>query len=205
MGIGEVNKMESNFFANEFTNYWNEKGHKLIRLNKKDRYESMYGMLSNCKTIGDIENEVCSMTARKESTRRVMVGFLRYLGRKKGKDFSTMLADKKFYNYPFERQLEIAKFLHKPRTATEIEKRFDITRETRKKDLQALDEGIEVLGEYIGLEKIREGRKTYYKTSVHPVFLPLNLTEVYALTKYLPELLQRDIQSLKLQQHVLIS
>ena len=86
MGIGEVNKMESNFFANEFTNYWNEKGHKLIRLNKKDRYESMYGMLSNCKTIGDIENEVCSMTARKESTRRVMVDFLRYLGRKKGKD-----------------------------------------------------------------------------------------------------------------------
>ena len=88
-----------------------------MKNNPTRSFEEISGKLAECHSIGDIEEYVCSMAARRESTRRIIVDFLQYLSRKTGKNFSTILSDKRFYDYPFERQLEIAKYLQEPRTA----------------------------------------------------------------------------------------
>jgi len=54
-----------------------------------------------------------------------------------------------------------------------------------------LEEGIHVLGSEIEIKKTSERRKVYYKSTVHPIFLPLNLTEVYAMTTYLDQTLNK--------------
>jgi len=54
-----------------------------------------------------------------------------------------------------------------------------------RNDLQELEEGITIMGATVQIRKEKKGRSYYYRTTLHPVFLPLNLTEVYALTVYL--------------------
>lgn len=120
------------------------------------------------------------LKSRRETTRKTVVRFYDFIGRPE-----SPLYEKQFYDYPFERQLEIAKYLHEPRSASEISEHFDIDDRTRREDLLALENGITVLGSTIQIRKERRGRRYYYRTTMHPIFLPLNLTEVYALTVYL--------------------
>ena len=176
-------------FASEFESYWGKKGRLLNTYNPERLKNNLIEMLLDCEDITDIENKVCSRRSKKETVRKIIVDFLDYLGEKQKTDFNTTLKNKKFYDYPFERQLEIAKYLHTPHTAKEIEEKFDINKETRKNDIQALRAGIEILGATVKIEEERKGRKIFYRTSMNPVFLPLNLTEVYALTVYMPQLL----------------
>ena len=179
-------------FASEFELYWEKKGRFLNIYNLERTKTNLMEMLSVCESDKDIEKKVCSLRSKKETTRKIMVDFLENLGEKKKEAFTTNLKNMRFYDYPFERQLEIAKYLHTPHTAKEIEEKFTINKETRKKDIQALRDGIEILGATVKIEEERKGRKIYYRTSMNPVFLPLNLTEVYALTVYMPQLLGVD-------------
>lgn len=55
-----------------------------------------------------------------------------------------------------------------------------------------MEDGITALGATIRIQKEKKGRKYYYRTTMHPIFLPLNLTEVYALTVYLERALKDD-------------
>ena len=48
------------------------------------------------------------------------------------------------------------------------------------------------MGARISIHKERRHGEVYYKSTLHPVFLPLNLTEVYALTTYLEQKLDPD-------------
>lgn len=169
----------------EFKDFWKNRGRYLWPVNAERTRNNILRRLKACSSIRDIDFYVCSLRSRKETNRRIMVAFFDYLEEKTGEKIRSTLYDKRFFDYPFERQLEIAKFLHEPHTPTEIEERFDIDERTRRKDLTALEDGIEVLGSTIRVEKTREHGKDYYKSTVHPVFLPLNLTEVYALTVYL--------------------
>lgn len=172
-------------YSIEFKDFWNNQGKYLWPANADRTRNNIARKLKACSSIRDIDFYVCSLRSRKETNRRIMVAFFEYLGEKTGEKIKSTLYDKRFYDYPFERQLEIAKYLHEPHTPSEIEERFDIDERTRRKDLTALEDGIEVLGSMIRVEKTREHGKDYYKSTVHPVFLPLNLTEVYALTVYL--------------------
>lgn len=172
-------------FAKLFEEFWNEKGQYLGVNNPNRTFEDIRNRLSECKSVLDIDNYVRTLQSRKETNRKIMVAFFDYLEEKSGKKINSALSEKRFYDYPFERQLEIAKYLHEPHTPTEIEEQFEIDERTRRKDLAALEDGIEVLGSTIKVEKTRENRRDCYKTTVHPIFLPLNLTEVYALTAYL--------------------
>lgn len=174
-------------YSELFNEYWDHKGQYLGLNNPERTRKDISRRLANCKSVIDIDNYICMLRSRKETNRKIMVEFFDYLEETTGQKINSVLYKKKFYDYPFERQLEIAKFLHRPRTAAEIEERFDIDSRTRRKDLNALEDGIEVLGSTIRVEKTREGRRDYYKTTVHPIFLPLNLTEVYALTVYLDQ------------------
>ena len=169
----------------EFKDFWKNQGRYLWPANAGRTRNNILRRLKACRSIRDIDLYVCSLRSRKETNRRIMVAFFDYLEEKTGEKIRSTLYDKRFFDYPFERQLEIAKYLHEPHTPTEIEERFDIDERTRRKDLTALEDGIEVLGSTIRVEKSREYGKDYYKSTVHPVFLPLNLTEVYALTVYL--------------------
>ena len=92
---------------------------------------------------------------------------------------------------PTERRLKMARFLHQPRSVDELVSHFFQSDRTIRKDLAAMEEGISFMGQRIQIRKTREGGKIRYQSTLHPVFLPLNLTEVYALTAGLLAIIPR--------------
>lgn len=95
---------------------------------------------------------------------------------------------------PLIRQIEILKLLHgKKMTTAEIAEWFrpgcdQSFIRTVQRDLVALRDGINVLGTTIRIEETTEGHSLKsYQSTVHPVFLALNLTELTALLKLLEE------------------
>src|SRR5699024_9995148 len=84
------------------------------------------------------------------------------------------------YMDTYERRLKMLKFLHDdPKTHEEIAAHFGVSRETVHNDLQLLQSG-----EYYFLDyemKIElDQRQNTYDSTIHPIFLPLNLSEVHA-------------------------
>lgn len=168
----------------QFDDFWKAEG-QYLGVNNAERLKA--NLIETVDTLGDsckLDDYVCSLRNGRESTRVIIVKFYDYL-KNSGIMIDSVLYEKCFYDYPFERQLEIAKFLHTPHSTKEIQDRFDIEARTVRKDLQELEEGITVLGATIRIEKEKKGRSYFYKSTLHPVFLPLNLTEVYALTVFL--------------------
>lgn len=174
----------------DFDDFWKKKG-QYFRINNAERFRrNLSNMIDELKDSGNLDDYVCSLKKGREATRKVVVAFYQYLMEDGETDIQSNLYTKHFYDYPFERQLEIAKFLHEEKTPAEIQEHFDIDERTMRKDLQELEEGITVLGSTIQIQKEKHGRKYYYRTTLHPVFLPLNLTEVYAFTVYLDRVIQ---------------
>lgn len=182
-------------YAKEFQQFWDEKSQYLGLNNLERTRKDISYALESCESVFDIDEYVCRASSRKETNRKIIVTFFDYLEKKSGEKVKTILREKRFYDYPFERQLEIAKFLHEPHTLNEIEERFDISPETRRNDVRALEDGIEVLGATIRIKEVRNKGKVLYKSTMHPVFLPLNLTEIYALTTYLDKVLDSTDQN----------
>ena len=174
-----------------FDEFWNRSRYSLSVNNPARFHDNLSAKMAEFHDIVEIDDYVENLRTAKESTRRIVVRFYNYL-EEKGyvRNIESSLFDKRFYDYPFERQLEILKYLHEPRTKADIIERFDIDRRTVDADLQQLEEGIEVLGSTIQVAKEKQGRMIYYKTTVHPVFLPLTLTETYALTVYLDRVIK---------------
>ncbi len=93
---------------------------------------------------------------------------------------------------PLFRRLEILKLLHgrSMRTA-EIAEHFkpgcdDSFIRTIQSDLAALRDGIDVFGTTVKVEDVTESHSIKsYKSTVHPLFLALNLTELFALLRLL--------------------
>lgn len=186
-------KMSVKLSGELFESFWDKKGRYRLKENAERFRENLEKKIEELGTVDALDDYVCGLGTGRESTRQVVVEFYKYLlDEGKCKELDSCLFEKKFYDYPFERQLEIAKFLHEPKTPKEIEEKFDIDERTRRKDLQALEEGISVLGSTIQIKKEKKGRSYYYKTTLHPIFLPLNLTEVYALTVYLERVIPHD-------------
>ena len=170
----------------QFEEYWQKKG-RLLRIKNAERfYQNLADKIEEYGTTSDLDEYVVTLRKGKEITRKVVVDFYYYLEKytSVGKPDSN-LYDIHFYDYPFERQLEIAKYLHTERTTSEIQEHFNIDARTVRSDLQELEEGITIMGTTVQISKDKRGRSYYYRTTLHPVFLPLNLTEVYALTVYL--------------------
>ncbi|KNZ68173.1 hypothetical protein Tfer_3292 [Thermincola ferriacetica] len=81
-----------------------------------------------------------------------------------------------------ERMIEILKYLHEgPKTREEISAYFSITERTLSDYLNELQRGDYSFLGYSMKINLKRGENTYDST-IHPVFLPLNLSEVYALT-----------------------
>lgn len=178
-------------YAEEFIRYWETQGRYLPIDNPSRTRNNILKWLEECNSIEDIDEYVClNLKQGKERTRRIILDFYSFLEKENDFHIESALTEKRFYDDPIERQLMIARFLHKPHSIQEIEEEFGIKGETRKKDLQSLREGIEFLGSKIQIEETRQSGELKYKSTVHPIFLPLNLTEAYALTVYVPHLLR---------------
>lgn len=82
----------------------------------------------------------------------------------------------------YERMIKILKYLHEgSKTQEEIAEHFDISTTSVKDDLRELQNGDYSFFDY--KMQIDLNRKTNtYDSTIHPIFLPLNLSEVYALT-----------------------
>ncbi|NLZ51826.1 MAG: hypothetical protein GX892_01530 [Thermoanaerobacteraceae bacterium] len=109
-------------------------------------------------------------------------GFCRFLQQEEGIVIEASVFSAEIIDDPAERRIRIACFLHEPKEMKEIVSHFFASERTIRKDLAALRDGITFMGQRIQIEKVREGRKIRYKSTLHPIFLPLNLTEVYILT-----------------------
>lgn len=187
----------------QFENYCKKRG-KYLGVNNKNRFFNTLG--EKIEEVGDsdkLDEYVRTLKKGREMNRKVVVEFYNFIVDEYGlKKPESDLYNKKYYEYPFERQLEIAKYLHIERTAKEIIQEFEIDERTMRKDLQELENGITVLGSKIQIKKEKKGRKYYYKTTLHPVFLPLNLTEVYALTVYLDRVIDEKDPNAKIIKNI---
>ena len=166
--------------VNQFEEFWKGKAKYLQLRNPKRYHDRLCRKIDKLGESEKLDEYVLTLKTTQKTTRDIVVSFYDFIGHP-----DSSLYEKRFYDYPFERQLEIAKYLHTPRSASEISEHFSINARTRRADLQALEDGITVLGSTIRIQKEKKGRKYYYRTTMHPIFLPLNLTEVYALTVYL--------------------
>ena len=91
-------------------------------------------------------------------------------------------------NYePFERRIEIIKLLHGKKMRTgELAEHFGVDDRTIRADIDSLRIGMDVLGVKIRIESKHEGsQKHYYISTVHPIIMALNLSELFALLKLL--------------------
>lgn len=163
----------------DFERFWEAKG-RFLKINNKQRlFENLKNKIAGLRGTEALDEHVGGLRSGKESSRQLVVAFYKYLGMQPS---DSPLFGKKFYDYPFERQLEIAKFLHEPKTLREIREHFSIDERTLRADLRQLEEGLSILGSTVKIESSKAGRRRYYRSTLHPIFLPLNLTEVYALT-----------------------
>jgi hypothetical protein len=102
--------------------------------------------------------------------------------------------NEKYQRKPLFRQIEIVKLLQgrKMRTS-EIAEHFrpgcdDSFIRAIQHDLEALRDGVDVFGFTMRIEESTESHSTkYYKSTVHPIFLGLNLTELFALLNLLED------------------
>lgn len=169
-----------------FEDFWHDEGQYMGITNSRRREFNLANKIEELGDTAKLDDYVKSLRSGKESTRKIVIKFYNYLNNKKGfKKIESDLYKQDFYGAVFERQLEIAKFLHKKRSVKEISEKFCIAERTVRDDLQKLEEGITVFDTTIQITKEKIKTKYYYRTTLHPIFLPLNLTEVYALTVYL--------------------
>ena len=100
----------------EFEYFWKQKYGVFQVRNPSRFYNELKKKIGECGSIAAITDYVKGMKTSKETTRKVIAAFFGYL-REKGFIIDSDLETIRFYNYPFERQLEIAKFLYTKRTS----------------------------------------------------------------------------------------
>jgi len=86
-----------------------------------------------------------------------------------------------------KRRIEILRLLQgKEMRTRDIAEYFGVEERTIRSDIQSLRDGMELLGTKIKIESKHDGnQKQYYKSTVHPIILALNSSELFALLKLL--------------------
>ena len=162
------------------TNYSNQGDQRILK-NIDDYLQT----LPNNGSIADLDAYPRQSQGDKARTIELLKEFYKYYARKTGSSVSTSLETVSPIDNPLERRLKIAEYLHDMHSRQEIQDHFCIKDSTLRNDLQALLAGIEVFGSRIQIvecENQRRRRDHYYLCNVFPVFLPLNLSEVYLMT-----------------------
>lgn len=119
----------------------------------------------------------------------------------------------------FATQLEIIKELHEPNTRRNICNKFTITDRTFRNyyngndairignvefnyTIKETDNSLDVEMDGVEQENLGVEDLLLYKSSMHPVLLPLNMTEVYMLTNGLLDMLEKDSVLYKNYKHL---
>ena len=87
------------------------------------------------------------------------------------------------------REIELVKFLHEPRTIKDIQAKFGVNERTIRLEREKLRDGIDFMGYKIKLDEKRD-KNTFqlstednlFVSTAHPFVLVLNLSQVYQLT-----------------------
>lgn len=90
---------------------------------------------------------------------------------------------------PFKRRIEILKLLHgRKMRIGDLAEEFNVSDRILRDDITALREGMDLFGVKFKIESSHiGGQKHYYKSTIHPIILGLNLSELLALLKILEE------------------
>lgn len=144
------------------------------------------------KITDAIDDTIRSSHGDKKKLAQFADGLCKYAKAYGKLDISPSILDADIIDNPLERRLRIAGFLHSPKTREEIHSRFAISVRTISSDLNALEGGFTFMGQTIQIKKSEDKGQVYYQSTLHPVFLPLNLSEVYALTTGLLQTFSAD-------------
>lgn len=131
--------------------------------------------------IAKINNKVDGASKNKAILAERVRDFLEYVNRQ----YRLCIPVEELKRYPFsnehERMIEMLKFLQEgKKTREDIAEHLCQSTKTISADLKKLQDGYSLLGHHVQIE-IKRSENTYEST-IHPVILPLNLSEVYALT-----------------------
>lgn len=178
-----------------FEHFWQIRGRYLTINNPQRFYEHLcekVKLYNDCSNIDDfvlaIDESIITSRNPKESTRMIMEEFYKYMKEKEGVQIDSEILGETIIDDPLERRLEMVKYMYKPRTFQEIQDHFHISPTTRQIDLNSLENGLKVFGVPVRICKKKQGTEYFYESTLHPVFLPLNLSEVAFMTKGLKEI-----------------
>ena len=145
--------------------------------------------------IVEVEDHIRSIRNRKIKHIMVYLDFVCWLKNNVNKSIQSNIP--KDY-VTSTRRIELVKYLQQPHSRSDITEQFVINDRTLNSDFKALENGIDVLGctFKVRFKKYdRDGRITIdeslYHSSCNPLFLPLNMTELFLLTNVIPNFLTR--------------
>ncbi|HHY82992.1 MAG TPA: hypothetical protein GX505_10005 [Clostridiales bacterium] len=120
------------------------------------------------------------VTTSKEKAKQRILKFSQYLMDNYSIELSMedMLVSENMNAY--ERQIDLLKTLQQGVTKQDLLDHYVVSRKVIEKDLDNLIKGTKILGQHVKIRNYQsEDRKLTYQSTIHPIFLPLNLTEVF--------------------------
>lgn len=121
-------------------------------------------------------------TKNKIKTQERILRFLEFLKKKYGLELGIDDVFKSEAIESYERKIDLLKKLNEEKTLDELLEYYYISSRPIKDDIRELVSGTKILGQEVKIREIEtEKGKLKYQSSIHPIFLPLNLTEVFYL------------------------
>lgn len=165
----------------------------------KDIKDKGYGSKDVINAITNLDDYIKGLKNVKVNAAKRYLEFLKWLENQGYKGLDTEISGDHLYADPTIRRLALIKYMHDGHSRTKIQDEFLISETTLKDDINAIEDGIEVLETSLRV-KSREHRNEDNVTydddnnmcSCHPIFLALNTTELYFLLKVLPKCIQGE-------------
>lgn len=143
--------------------------------------------------IRTAEEKLRSYPNNKEVYRKILICFFSFLKDVyPDKNFDTDFLEEIRFFSKIERLNEILKYTHEGnKTRDEIAGHFIISKQTLIEDINNLKYGCHILGQKVKIEDL-ERCTNLCRSTVHPIYLPLNLMEIFVLTTELKRLSVRS-------------
>ena len=167
----------------KFIKYAEENGYEIKKLtltvpgeHKKIKKDKVINCLEDIVTI-TLQRE----SRDKQKTAERLRKFITYLNVNYDIGFDIEEGLPKVFSYEAERQLDLLKAIHEPQTKSDLMSQYAISEKTLGQDLKDLEIGKSFLGQNIRIDRL-DGREMRYVSSVHPIFMAMNLSEIFSLT-----------------------
>ena len=140
------------------------------------------------KYVRIAEEKLRSYSNDKEAYKEILVNFFSFLKKHYEINFDTASLEKIRCFKEIERLNEILKYTHEGnKTRDEIAGHFVISKQTLVEDINSLKFGCSILGQKVKIEDLERGTNLC-RSTIHPIYLPLDLLEVFVLTTELKRL-----------------